>query len=175
MPPAFERGKHHKQIGRAIAFVFIIESDQPSLFHLDRSACFSDQLLRGLVQANQRNIGIARPRIHGQHVLHGGYECAVGFRRNDPLPFEMGPKDVFLRVRPIVLSLARSTMFSSTTLFSNNRNVQRARPLGGSEQARAISLASFSPSKILGTAGVARGFRLSTASKPSSTSCLRTR
>jgi hypothetical protein len=48
-------------------------------------------------------------------------------------------------------------MFSSTTLFSNNRNVQRARPVGGSEQAKAISLASFSPSKILGTAGAARG------------------
>jgi hypothetical protein len=31
----------------------------------------------------------------------------------------MGLKDVFfLSVRPIVLSLARSTMFSSTTLFS---------------------------------------------------------
>jgi hypothetical protein len=30
-------------------------------------------------------------------------------------------------------------MFSSTTLFSNNRNVQRARPLGGSEQAKAIT------------------------------------
>jgi hypothetical protein len=42
----------------------------------------------------------------------------------------MGLKDVFLSVRPIVLSLARSTMFSSTTLFSNNRNVQRA-ALGG--------------------------------------------
>jgi regulatory helix-turn-helix LysR family protein len=59
--------------------------------------------------------------------------------------------------------------------FSNNRNVQRARPLGGSEQAKAISLASFSPSKILGTAGAARGLRLNTGSKPSSTSCLRTR
>ncbi len=85
-------------------------------------------------------------RIDSQHVLHGGYECAVGLRRNDPFLLEMGLKDVFLSVRPIVLSLARSTMFSSTTLFSNNRNVQRARPLGGSEQARAISLASFSPS-----------------------------
>src|ERR1700730_10115853 len=114
-------------------------------------------------------------RIDSQHVLHGGYECAVGLRRNDPLLFEMGLKDVFLSVRPIVLSLARSTMFSSTTLFSNNRNVQRARPLGGSEQARAISLASFSPSKIRETLGVARGLRLSTAATPSSTSCLRTR
>src|SRR5262249_61824989 len=59
----------------------------------------------------------------------------------------MGLKSVFLSARPIVLSLARSTMPSSTTLFSNKRKVQRARPLGGLEQAKAISLASFSPSK----------------------------
>ena len=71
---------------------------------------------------------------------------------------------VFLSVRPIVESLARSTMPSSTTLFSNNRNVQRARPLGGLEHARAISLASFSPSKIAATGGVMRGLRLTTAS-----------
>ena len=58
-----------------------------------------------------------------------------------------------MSARPIVLSLARSTMPSSTTLFSNNRKVQRARPLGGLEQAKAISLASFSPSKIRATAG----------------------
>ena len=66
-------------------------------------------------------------------------------------------------------------MLSSTTLFSNNRKVQRARPLGGLEQAKAISLASFSPSKIRATAGVARCLRFNTASKPSSTNCLRTR
>jgi len=66
-------------------------------------------------------------------------------------------------------------MPSSTTLFSNKRKVQRARPFGGLEQANAISLASFSPSKIRGTAGVARCLRLNTASRPSSTSCWRTR
>src|SRR6266481_3429514 len=54
-------------------------------------------------------------------------------------------------------------MLSSTTLFSNNRKLQRARPLGGLEHAKAISLASFSPSKIRGTAGTARCLRLSTA------------
>jgi hypothetical protein len=68
----------------------------------------------------------------------------------------VGLENVFFRARPIVLSLARSTMPSSTTLFSNNRKVQRARPLGGLEHASAISLASFSPSKIRATAGVAR-------------------
>ena len=46
----------------------------------------------------------------------------------------MGLKSVFLSARPIVLSLARSTMPSSTTLFSNNRKVQRARPLGAAAE-----------------------------------------
>ncbi len=40
---------------------------------------------------------------------------------------------------------------------------------------RRKDLASFSPSKIRATAGVARCLRLNTASKPSSTSCVRTR
>src|SRR3984893_485628 len=115
------------------------------------------------------------PRVDGQHVFHRGYERAVGLRRADPLLPAMGLEGVFFRTRPIVLSLARSTMLSSTTLFSNNRKVQRARPLGGLEQAKAISLASFSPSKIRTTAGIARGLRLNTASKSSSSSCLRTR
>jgi hypothetical protein len=75
------------------------------------------------------------------------YERAVGLRRDDPALAAMGLKSVFLSARPIVLSLAR---------FSNNRKVQRARPLGGLEQAKGISLASFSPSKIRATAGIAR-------------------
>src|SRR5271157_1553153 len=39
----------------------------------------------------------------------------------------------------MVLSLARSTIFSSTTCSSSRRNVHRARPAGGVEQAKAIS------------------------------------
>jgi hypothetical protein len=74
-----------------------------------------------------------------------------------------------------VESLARSTISSSTTFLSSNRKVQRARPLGGLEQASAINLASLSPSKIGATAGVARCLRLNAASRPSSTNCLRTR
>src|SRR5450755_4008522 len=115
------------------------------------------------------------PHVDGQHVFHRRYKRAVGLRRDDPALPAMGLENVFLSVRPIVESLARSTMPNSTTLFSNSRNVQRARPLGGLEHAKAISLASFSPSKIAGTGGRARGLRLNTAAKPSSTSCLRTR
>src|SRR5450432_4684602 len=120
-------------------------------------------------------MGIAWPRVDGQHIFHGGYERTIGLRRDDPALSAMGLENVFFSTRPIVESLARSTIWSSTTFFSNSRRVQRARPLGGLEQARAISLASFSPSKIRATAGVTRCLRLNTASKPSSASCLRTR
>src|SRR5258708_26641698 len=88
------------------------------------------------------------PRVDGQHVFHRGYERAVGFRRDDPLLPAMGLENVFFRTRPIALSLARSTMFSSTTLLSNHRKGQRARPFGGLEQAQAINSPHFSPSKI---------------------------
>jgi hypothetical protein len=81
----------------------------------------------------------------------------------------------FLSTRWIVLSLAASTMPNSTTLLSSSRKLQRVYPSGGLEQARAISRASFSPSKIRGTAGAAGALRLKTASSPSSTNCLRTR
>ena len=47
------------------------------------------------------------------------------------VPPAMRPETVFLSVRPIVQSLARSTMPSSTTLLSSRRNVQRARPFSG--------------------------------------------
>src|SRR5437773_1580267 len=167
--PAFERSQHHEEIGGAIALVLIIETGRASRFHRDRHARFGNELLRGLVEAKQRTIAVAWPRVDGQHVFHSGYERAVGLRRDDPVLAAMGLKSVFLSARPIVLSLARSTMPSSTTLFSNNRKVQRARPLGGLEQAKAISLASFSPSKMGGIAGIARGLRRNTASKPSST------
>jgi hypothetical protein len=124
------------------------------------------------VQADQRAIGIVWPQIDGQYAFHGGYEGAVGIRWDDPAPPAVGFEAVFLSARPIVESLAWSTVPSSTTLFSDSRDVQGTRPLGGLEQASAISLASFSPSKMRGTAGVARFLRLKTAANPTSTKCL---
>ena len=71
-----------------------------------------------------------------------------------------------------MLSLARSTIFSSTTLSSSSANVQRDRPLGGSEQANAISLASAAPSKTRLRAEFGECLRVRTASRPSSTSAM---
>src|ERR1700680_3773195 len=143
MPPPFKRCEHHEQIGGAVAFVFVIDPRRLPFFHRHRHPRFLDKLLGGFVQADQRMSRIARPCVNGQHILHGGYEGAVRFRRDDPLFLEMGLERVFFKTRQIMLSLARSTMSSSTTLFSSNRKLQRARPFGGSEQANAISLVSF--------------------------------
>jgi len=56
--------------------------------------------------------------IHIQHVFHGGDKGGVAVRRDDPLVFQMRLENVFFSTRPIVLSLARSTIFISTTLSS---------------------------------------------------------
>src|SRR5208282_3360380 len=130
-----------------------------------------------LVETDQRSLGIVRSLVDRQHILHRRDESGVRLGRNDPALFGMGLEETFFKTRPIVLSLARSTICSSTTLSSSNRKVQRAKPGGGSEQAKVISLASLSPSKIRATGGVSRRLRLlrlSTASSPSSTSFLRT-
>src|SRR6185295_13035851 len=64
--PTYERSKHHEEIGRAIALVLIIETGRASRFHRDRHARFGNELLRGLVEANQRTIAVAWPRVDGQ-------------------------------------------------------------------------------------------------------------
>ena len=119
--------------GGAVTLVLVVDAGCTSSFHRDWRARLGNELLRGLVQAHQRVIGIVRPRVDGQHIFHSGYEGAVGLRRDDPALPAMRLETVFLSVRPIVELLARSTMSSSTTLLSSRRNVQRARPFGGLE------------------------------------------
>src|SRR6516165_8545142 len=84
-------------------------------------------------------------------------------------------ESVFLSVRPMVLSLARSTICSSTTLSSSRRRVHLACPSGAGPQASAISFASAAPSKIRGRAEFGLYLRVNTASNPSSTNCRRVR
>src|SRR5260370_16348954 len=103
---AFERSKHHEEIGGAIAIVLVIETGRASRFHRGRHARFGNELLRGLVEANQRTIAVTWPRVDGQHVFHSGYERAVGLRRDDPVLAAMGLERGFLSRRPAVVALA---------------------------------------------------------------------
>src|SRR5208283_2755994 len=61
----------------------------------------------------------------------------------------------------------------STTFSSSSRRLQRAKPSGAGEQAKAINLASAAPSKIRGRAEFGLYLRSSVASNPSSTNCRR--
>src|ERR1700751_548055 len=119
-----------------------------SWFCRDRHARFGKELLRGLVEADQGTFWITRPLINVPSVFHSGNEGGVGVRWDDPLLFQMRFERVFVSVRPIALSLARSTIFSLTTASSSSCKVQRARPAGGLERANAINLSSAAPSQM---------------------------
>jgi hypothetical protein len=45
MAPAFERSKHHEQIGGAVALVLVIETCRAPRFHRHRHARFRNELL----------------------------------------------------------------------------------------------------------------------------------
>src|SRR6516165_8181193 len=122
----FQRREHHEQIGDAIAFVFVIMTRLASGRSGNGSARLDNHLLRGLVETHHRAQRVARSLIDVQHVFHVGDESRAGLGRNHPLLFEMRPEKVFLSVRPIVLSLAFSTMFNSTTFSSSRLSVHLA-------------------------------------------------
>src|SRR3954453_6217557 len=175
VPPAVKRCEQHEDIGGSVAFVLVIGPRRAPGPHRDRHARFLDQLFGGLVQADQRADRVVRTVIYFQHLFHRRDEGGVAVRGDDPLIFQMRFEKVFFNTRPIVLSLVRSTIFNSTTLSSNSVSVHRDRPLGGGEQAKAISLASAAPSKMRLRAEFGECFRLRTASKPSSTNRWRVR
>src|SRR5580704_11694065 len=170
MAPTLQRREHHEQIGHTIAFVFVIMTRRLSWFGGDRRVRLDDKLLRGFVEAYQGPLGIARSVIDLQNIFHVGDKGRAGVGGNHPLLPQMRFEAVFLSVRLIVLSLARSTMCSSTTFSSSRRRLHRAKPSGAGERVSAINLASAAPSKIRGRADLGLYLRVNTASNPSSTS-----
>src|SRR5512135_1942417 len=116
--PAFERREHHEYVGGAMALIFVIVTCRLSRFHGEGNPRFLEQLLGGLIQTDKEHLEIARPTINDQHIFQGGYKGRIRLGRNDPLLLAVGLENVFFRTRPIVLSLAASTMSSFTTCFS---------------------------------------------------------
>src|SRR5271167_1170648 len=110
-----------------------------------------------------------RLMIDFKHILHGGDKRGAAVWWDHPFLLEVRLENVFFSVRPIVLSLARSTMCNSTTFSSSRRMLQRAKPSGAGESVSAISFASATPSKMRGRAEFGLYLRVNTASNPSST------
>src|SRR5262249_21300575 len=115
------------------------------------------------------------PVVDLQHVLHPRHELAALLRRDHPLLLAVRLQFVFLSTRRTVSSLTESNTSNSTSLSARSLSVQRPRPSGGCEQARAISRASASPSNLRWRLGRSWGLRPSADSRPRSTKRWRTR
>ena len=126
MPPALKRCEQHENIGGAVTLILIIDARWLTAFHRHWRSGFADQLFRGLIQADQRPVRIARPCVDRQDIFHRRHESRVGRWRNDPLFSQVRFENVFFNVRPIVLSLALVTMPSSTTFCSSKRSAHFA-------------------------------------------------
>jgi hypothetical protein len=106
MPPSLQWSEQHEQIGSAVALILVVVAGWLAWLCRNWDAGFPDELLRRLVQADDRSIWIMWPLINLQDVLHRSYECGVRLGWDDPLLLEVRLESVFLSVRPIVLSLA---------------------------------------------------------------------
>src|SRR5262249_14221173 len=101
--PAFQRGEYHKEIGDAVTLVLVVMPSGASRFHGDWLARLGNQLLRRLIEADQRSLGVVRSLVDGQHILHRGDESGVRLGRNYPAFFSVGLEETFFKTRPIVL------------------------------------------------------------------------
>ena len=126
MTPAFLRREQHEEVGRAVALVLVVVTRRLPRSHWLGRACLGDELLRRLVEADQRARRIVRPRVDLQHVLHRSDKGRVRLRRNDPVVGQVRFEIVFLSARPTVLKCAASTILRSTTCSASSRMVQRA-------------------------------------------------
>src|ERR1035437_2929281 len=165
-PPAFERREQHEQIRDSITLVLVVVARLAPRLSGNSRARLKDQLFRGFVETHDGALGITRPLVDFQHVFHVGNEGRVGLRRDHPLLLEMRLENGFLRVRPIVLSLAHRTILSSTTFCSRRRRLHLACPAGAGPHVSAISFASAAPSNIRGRAEFGLYLRVSTDSTP---------
>lgn len=104
--------------------------------------------------------------IYVKHIFHIGDKSCISLRQNTPALLQVRLKWCFFKSRPIVLPDMESTICSSTTSSSSKRNVHLALPLGGSEQANTIILASTSPVALGGIGGVTRIFRYTVELSP---------
>src|SRR5665213_483008 len=163
-----------EQVRNAVALVLVVLPLDLAGFHGQRRPRIGKQLLGGFVQANVGSTRVIGPPIHVQDILHMPDERSVRLGWDHKAFLQPRLELFFFSMTRTVSCESRSAYCSSTMRPANSRKVQRGWPVGASLHARAISRASWSPSRRQGRWFF--GWRwVSAASSPSSTYRLRTR
>ena len=85
MAPAFQGREGHKQVGCAVAFVFVIKADCPSRGHRYGLAGFGGQLFGSFIQTDKWPPSVMGAGIDRQNIFQGGDEGSIRFRWDDPV------------------------------------------------------------------------------------------
>src|SRR5215212_3397783 len=147
--PAGEGLEGHEDVGHAASLILVVATDRPIRSDGHRLAHLGQELAGALVEADHGPLRIVRLLVEVEHSLHPPDERGALLGRDHPPFDEVGTQLVFLSVFLTVSWEIVSTMPSSTALSARSRMLQRSRPPGASEQARAIRCASARPSKDL--------------------------
>jgi len=115
------------------------------------------------------------PVVDLDDILHGRHEGCVGIRRDHPLVVQVRLENVFLSVRPMVLSLARATMFSFDDLALQHLQRPPRKAFGWCRAGQGDQLRLAGAVEDPPSGGIRERLGMSTPSTPSSTSCWRTR
>ena len=84
MTPAPQRLTHHQLMGHALALVFIIDSRRRAGSGSLGGSHLPEQLLERLIKADHRIVGVIRPQIGLDHILHAPDKVGVGRRWDAP-------------------------------------------------------------------------------------------
>ena len=88
--PILQRSKEHECVGHSFTVIFIIVPFRLAWHRRQRLARFTHQLLRTLVNANQRIPGIFWSFVNVQHIFHVVHKVGIRIRGNAPL--FLGPR-----------------------------------------------------------------------------------
>ena len=160
--------KHHT---RPVSPVLVVLTADASGLHGDRSHHITYQLARPFIKAHDRPFGTVLMLIDVEDLLHAPDELR-GQLPYAPLSPQVRFQVVFFRTLFTVWYEMSSTISNSTSLPAMRRKVQRLRPSGGSEQAKAVIFARWRPLNFFGAPG--RCCSLIAASRPSLTYLKRT-
>jgi len=143
-----QRFNLQEDFGHPVTNILVIDYLSASWSYRQGGVNFAHQLLVGFVHADNWELRVVRRVVNIQHIFHAYHKSGTPVGRDFPVFAQVRFKFVFFKARWIVMVETFGAIFNSTTFSASRRTVQRARPSGAGEHARAVSRASKAPSKV---------------------------